>query len=135
MVDGVDVGHTVGDNAADFLESLVGTHRADRIALYEYVALREEFQGFKSGAIRPQDSLPTFDEAVLVADQISDFDNVRSGGVVQYFDGLWGGNATRKELDEIAGVEYSGRIVGFACSFDGHAAFNQVKGAGYAVRC
>ena len=74
-----------------------------------------------------------FDEAVFIPHQVADLDDITGGCVVEDLDGLGRGDGTGEELDEVACVEDGGGVVGFAGGFDGHAAFDEVEGAGDAV--
>ena len=131
VVNGVDVGHAVCDYAADFFETFVGAHGADGVALDQDVSGGEKLEGFECGAVGAEDALAAFDESLFVAGKIANFNNVGCDAIVEDLDGLRGGDAAGEELDEVASVEDGGWIVGFASSFDRHAAFDEVQSARY----
>lgn len=60
----MDVCHAVFDYSPNLLQTLVITHCADRIALHEYVAFRQQLQCLQSRALWPQYALPSLDEAL-----------------------------------------------------------------------
>lgn len=133
VVDGVDVGHAVRDDAADLFEAFVGAHGGDGIALNQNIAFGQQLQCFQRTPVGAQDSLSPFHEAFFVPHQVPDLDDIARRRVIEDLDGLWGWHGAREQLDEIAGVEDGGGVVGFAGAFDGHAAFEEVERAGDAV--
>lgn len=130
VVDGVDVRHAVRDHAADFFEPRVGPHDRDGVALHHDVGARQQLQRLERRAVRAEDALAPFDEALFVADQVADLDDVGGDAVVEDLDGLRGGHAAREELDEVARFEDRGWVVGLARGAHGHAAFDEVERAG-----
>lgn len=133
MVDGVDVAHAVLDDAAHLLEPLVGPHDGDGVAVHQNVRLREELERLERRAVRAEDALAALDEAVLVADQVADLDDVAGHAVLEDLDGLRRGDAARQQLDEVAGVEDGGRVKRLARRLDHHGTLHQVQRAGDAV--
>lgn len=130
VVDGVDVGHAVRHHAADFFEPRVRAHDGDGVALHHDVGACEQFQGFEGCAVGAEDALAALDEALFVADEVADLDDVGGDAVGEDLDRLGGGDAAREEFYEIAGFEDGGWVVGFARGAHGHAAFDEVERAG-----
>lgn len=67
-VDGVDVLHAVEHDPTDFFDGFEGAHDADGVALYEDVALREEFDclwGKKKGGISINDRVKRNEKKIL----------------------------------------------------------------------
>lgn len=138
VVDGVHVGHAVLDHAAHLLQPFVWPHGADRVALHEDVAAREELERFQRAPVRSQDALPPLHEAVPVAHQVPDLDDVGGAGgavavVVEDADGLRGGDAAAEQLDAVARGEDGRRVVGLERGADRHAPRDEVERAGDVV--
>ncbi len=133
VVDGVDVGHAVLDDAPHLLEALVGPHDGHGVAVHENVRLGQQLERLEGRAVRAEDALAALDEAVLVADEVADLDDVARDAVVEDLDGLRRGHAAGQQLDEVAGVEDGGRVKGLAGRLDHHRALDQIQGAGDAV--
>lgn len=83
MVDGVDVVHAVDNDPAHLLQALVGPHARDSVTLDHDVALGEQLHGFEGRAVGSQKALAAFDESLLVAHNVADFDNVASNPVLK----------------------------------------------------
>jgi hypothetical protein len=56
--------------------------------LHENIGACEEFEGFEGRALRAEDTLAALDEAFLVADLVSDFDDVACDAVFENFQSL-----------------------------------------------
>ena len=125
--------HGVFDDTTDGLEAFVGPHGGDGVSLHQQIALGEQLECFQGGAVGAQDALAALDEAVLVADQVADLDDVHGHVVLEDLDGLGRGHATREELDQVAGGEDGGRVVRLSCGCDGHGALDEVEGGGDAM--
>lgn len=130
MVDRVDVRHAVRDHAADFLEAGVRAHNRHGVALHHDVRARQQLQRLERRAVGAEDALAAFHEALFIADEVADLDDVGGDAVGEDLDGLGGGDAAREELDEVARFEDGGWVVGFAGGAHGHAAFDEVERAG-----
>lgn len=89
MVDRVNVGHAVVDDATDFLETLVGAHGGDRVTLDQDVGACKQLQGFQGGSTGAENTLTTLDEALLVADLVADLDDVACDVVFEDFKSLF----------------------------------------------
>jgi len=73
----MDIVHAIHHHGTHLLESFEWTHARDGITLHEYVAISEQFKRFKGGTIRAKQSLPSLNEALLVAYDASYLYNVR----------------------------------------------------------
>ena len=129
MIDGMNVGHGVFDHSPNLFQAFVRSHGTNRVSLDEDVALCQKLQSFQSRAVGPKDSLPAFDEALLVSDKVTNLDNVRGNTILKYFHSLRSRNASREELDKISCIEYGSGIVSFSSCSDRHASFDQIQGA------
>ena len=133
MVDGVYVSHAIGDDTADLFQARVRAHYRDCVSLHQDISLREQLKSFKRGPIRTEDTLAALDEALFVADQVADLDDIACGAVFEDFDGLRRGDGAREELYEVPSVEYGGWVVGFSRCAHGHGALDEIEGACYVV--
>lgn len=114
----MNVGHAVVHHPPNLLQALIWTHCTDCVALHQYVATRQELQSLQSRAIRSEYSLPSFNEAVFVRDLNPDFDYVARHAIFQHLDRLWSWDAASEKLDEVAGIENGGRVVGLPSRLD-----------------
>lgn len=84
--------------------------------------------------VRPDDALPTLDEALLVADHAADLDNIARDAVFEHSCSVIYCDAAGKELDQVASLEEDVRVVRFRGCLDCHRALDKVERAGNSLR-
>ena len=133
VVDGVDVGHAIGDHAADFLEARVRPHRGHRVPLHHDVSAGEELERFQRRPVGPQDPLPPLDKPFFVPHQVPDLDDIGCDAVVEDLHCLGRRHGPREELYQIPRFEDGGRVEGLTRCAHRHGTLDQVECACYLV--
>lgn len=97
----MNIVHAVDNDPSDFLKTLVGTHCRNGISLYENIALGQELDRLTSAlqfdntgtylegtSVRPDYTLTTFHESLLVSNQSSNLDYIACDIVLKNLDCL-----------------------------------------------
>ena len=137
--------HAIQHHFPHFLQSLVPSHRRDRVSLNEDITLREKLDSFQRRSTRTENSLSTLDEAIVVSNDVSNLDDIAHDVVFENSlrlrenmirmvnmrrernINLKEGDTSSEELDEIARFHDDVRIKRLPRRIDRHGTFDQIQ--------
>lgn len=91
------------------------------------IRTKRHYDHLEGTSVWSDDSLSPLDKALLIPNDIANFDDVACDIVVQDLDRLAYGNSTRKQLDHVARFEDDIGVIGFASGSHRHGTMNEIK--------